>query len=310
MKSNEFLLFSGSPQRRKSQARKSSMGKARIIRTVGYLTTIACALLLHSIAPNAAATSPATIDFNGDSKSDILWRNDSGAVAIWLMNGLTIQSTSLIATLGNDWHIESTVDFNGDSKSDILWRHNSGAVAIWLMNGLTIQSASLVGTVGNDWRIEATGDFNGDAKSDILWRHNSGAVAIWLMNGFTIQSASLIGTPGNDWHIVNTGDFNGDGKSDILWRHNSGAVAIWLMEVRLMGEGISIQSGSSIGTLENEWHIEATGDFNGDAKSDILWRHKSGAVAIWLMNGYTPQSASLIGTLGNDWYIAVDLNLE
>jgi len=26
-------------------------------------------------------------------------------------------------------------------------------------------------------------------------------------------------------------------------------------------------------------------DFNGDGKSDILWRHTGGATAIWLMDG-------------------------
>ena len=29
-------------------------------------------------------------DFNGDDNSDILWRNDNGALAEWLMNGATI----------------------------------------------------------------------------------------------------------------------------------------------------------------------------------------------------------------------------
>jgi len=31
-------------------------------------------------------------------------------------------------------------------------------------------------------------------------------------------------------------------------------------------------------------HIQDTGDFNGDGKSDILWRHGNGEVAIWQIN--------------------------
>ncbi|MBV8791886.1 MAG: hypothetical protein JO237_07500 [Pseudolabrys sp.] len=38
-------------------------------------------------------------DYNGDGSSDILWRNDSGAMAEWLMNGTTI-SQALTPTSG------------------------------------------------------------------------------------------------------------------------------------------------------------------------------------------------------------------
>jgi hypothetical protein len=33
------------------------------------------------------------------------------------------------------------------------------------------------------------------------------------------------------------------------------------------------------------WHIQGTGDFNGDGKTDILWRADDGSVGIWEMNG-------------------------
>ena len=35
------------------------------------------------------------------------------------------------------------------------------------------------------------------------------------------------------------------------------------------------------------WQIKATGDFNGDGKSDILWQNADGTPAIWLMDGRT-----------------------
>ena len=37
--------------------------------------------------------------------------------------------------------------------------------------------------------------------------------------------------------------------------------------------------------VDKNWRIAATGDFNGDHKTDILWRHTNGALRIWNMNG-------------------------
>jgi hypothetical protein len=48
----------------------------------------------------------------------------------------------------------------------------------------------------------------------------------------------------------------------------------------------------------------ASGDFNGDGKSDILWQDTStGAVEIWLMNGTAKLSSGSPGSLGTEWSI-------
>ena len=80
-----------------------------------------------------------TGDFNGDGKSDILWQNDDGTPAIWLMNGSTVLSNSAAGPFnpGPTWHIKGTGDFNGDGKSDILWQGQDGTAAVWLMDGTT-----------------------------------------------------------------------------------------------------------------------------------------------------------------------------
>ena len=88
-----------------------------------------------------------TGDFNGDGKSDILWRNKStGQDAIWLMDGFAIQAAQVIYQVeGANWNIAGTGDFNGDGKSDILWRHgSSGQNGMWLMDGFTIQAAQFI----------------------------------------------------------------------------------------------------------------------------------------------------------------------
>ncbi len=39
-----------------------------------------------------------------DGKSDILWQNSSGAVAIWEMNGTSAIAAAVIANRGPTWH--------------------------------------------------------------------------------------------------------------------------------------------------------------------------------------------------------------
>ena len=55
------------------------------------------------------------------------------------------------------------------------------------------------------------------------------------------------------------------------------------------------QAGNAIPAHAPTSALAATHDFDGDGKSDILWRDTSGDVAVWLMNGATvSQSAGLV----------------
>src|SRR5262249_26043566 len=62
-------------------------------------------------------------DFNGDSRSDILWRHSSGLVYQWLLNGTSVTGTGSPGSVSLEWAIVGVGDFNGDGKADILWRH-------------------------------------------------------------------------------------------------------------------------------------------------------------------------------------------
>jgi serralysin len=44
-----------------------------------------------------------TGDFNGDGKSDILFQNTNGSVAIWLMNGTTPTAEPFVQTVDPSW---------------------------------------------------------------------------------------------------------------------------------------------------------------------------------------------------------------
>jgi streptogramin lyase len=231
-----------------------------------------------------------THDLNGDGYSDIIWRDTSGTVAPWLMNGASAAAAAAIGTVPNTWSIVGQRDFNGDHDADLLWRDTNGNTAIWFMNGTQVSSTATVGNIPNTFAVVATADFNGDGKADILWRDSSGNTSIWLMNGATVSSAGGLGNIPATWSVAGTGDFNGDGFADILWRDNQGNTAVWFMS------GTTVSSAGVIGNIPTTWLVAGIGDFNGDGMSDMVWRDGSGDTSIWLMNGTSVLSA---GGLGN-----------
>jgi FtsP/CotA-like multicopper oxidase with cupredoxin domain len=259
------------------------------------------------VVPSPSPNPTNTHDYNGDGKSDIAWRDSSGNVAIWEMNGTSIlnQPNSFVANVPGNWSIVGIADFNGDAKSDILWQDTNGNVAIWEMNGTTVlnQANSFVANVPTNWSIVGTGDFNGDGMSDILWRDSSGNVAIWEMNGTSVlnTSDSFVANVPTNWSIVGSGDYNGDGKSDILWQDGSGNVAIWEM----IGATVLNASTSFVANVAGNWSIAGTVDFNGDGKSDILWHDTTGNVAIWEMDSTTilNQATSFVANVPGNWSI-------
>jgi hypothetical protein len=208
---------------------------------------------LGSPAPDSTWRVAGVGDFNGDGKADILWRNASGQIYIWYMNGLTVTSQTLVSGVDPEWQVLFVGDYNGDGKADILWRNNDNLIYMWLMNGTTISSACSVVTTSSDWAIDGVGDFNGDGKTDILWRNRaSGQLYIYLLNACSvIGSGSPATVSDENWQIFGVGDFNGDGKADILWRNaSSGQVFEYLMN------GLTIIGTGSPGSASNDWQIE------------------------------------------------------
>jgi hypothetical protein len=153
---------------------------------------------------------PSIVDFNGDGKTDIFWRNystgsDGGKNGTWLMNGKTISDAGLLDTVDIGWY-PSIGDFNGDGKTDIFWRNDNpnsidnGKNGIWLMNGKAYSNAALLESLSSTqgWLLDI-GDFNGDGKTDVFWRNTNsdnqqdkGKNGTWLMNGTKYNDAGLL----------------------------------------------------------------------------------------------------------------------
>ena len=237
---------------------------------------------------------PTTHDFNGDGHSDILWRDTSGDVAVWLMNGGMVSQSAASGAVPKSFSIIGQHDFDGDGKADILWRDGSGNVSMWFMNGDAVDSAAGVGDLTSNWTLYGTADLNGDGKGDLLWRDaNTGTVAVWFMNGATVASTANFGAVAGNWTIL--GDVNGG----ILWRDAAGDIALWSVQ------NGQVTSSSGLGTVTGNFVVQGVGDFNGDGSIDILWRDtNSGALSIWFTNGTQVTSAAAVSTLPSNWNVA------
>jgi predicted outer membrane repeat protein len=239
-------------------------------------------------------------DLNGDFHTDVLWRENTGTVALWLMDGVNVLANTGIATLPNYWHIvDANGDFDGDGRSDILWQDDAGVVVLWTMDGPSVLSNTAVAVpIPDHWHIQDTGDFTGDGRADVLWRESGGRVVLWEMNGATVVSNRFVADVATTSRIEDTADFTGDGMNDILWRDDDGTVRIWEMD------GATVVSDTVVATLPDHWQFADTGDFNGDATYDLLWRDTAGTVVMWEMAGGGIIGNTAIGTVPGDWFVA------
>ncbi len=148
-------------------------------------------------------------DLNGDRRDDLLWRDDSGYVKGWLLNGQTVWSSGTIAGAGavpSDWSVDAIGDLDGDGCDDLVWRsHSSGTVAAWRMAGLSRAASGTIATnVPLGWQLAGVADLDGDRKEDLLWKHSgTDDVNGWLMDGLSKSSGGFIKKSGPGWTVCN-----------------------------------------------------------------------------------------------------------
>jgi hypothetical protein len=67
--------------------------------------------------------------------------------------------------------------------------------------------------------------------------------------------------------------------------------------------GTSVASAAPIGYITSNWSVVDIGDYNGDGRSDILWRDSVGNLAIWFMNGAQVESTAALGNVPLIWSV-------
>jgi RHS repeat-associated protein len=223
-------------------------------------------------------------DWDGDGNADVMYRRRSDGYLLmargdgaggWLGGG----GSTVVGDFGGAKAIFSPGDWDGDGKRDLLWhRASDGALLLIAGNGTggwKTGVSVLVGNFGGANVVFSPGDFDGDGKPDVLWRRVSdGALLLIVGNGTGGWKTGVSVVIGGGWGgmdaIMSPGDFTGDAKADVIARkaadHN-----LYLYPGNGSG-GWGSGAGTLIGTGFGTDVLFSGGDFDGDAKADVLWR--------------------------------------
>jgi hypothetical protein len=236
-------------------------------------------------------------DFNGDTVSDLLWRNRSdGSNSIW-NSAMSGQKRAISAVPSQLWQVAAVGDFTGDGASDVIWRHSTGGWNVIWPSGNSQLAQDLTAVPTQVWKIVGVGDFNGDGRSDLLWRHmQDGWNLVWL-GGNSATTLELSPVPSQIWRVAAVADFNGDRKADILWRHaRDGWNTIWL--------GGQSATTMAVSPMSRDWNLAATGDFTGDTRADLIWRNTvNGRDVLW-SSAQSIGAVELTAVPSSTWQIA------
>jgi hypothetical protein len=225
-------------------------------------------------------------------------------------------------TVGTSPYGLVAADFNGDNKPDLAATQvtNGGPVSIFTGNGAGGFTLSATVPAGSGPNAIVAADFTGDGKLDLATSlQGADKVALLAGNGAGGFSAPVNFTVGQFPIHIATADFNGDNKPDLATANITSRDISILINNGAGGFGAaqSVTSGSTATPIPG---FVATGDFNGDNKTDLAVAYGgdlangdlSSAVFILLGNGaggFT-QHASINVTGLADTLAVGDLNLD
>ena len=251
------------------------------------------------VDPTWSAISSGDLDGNGSS--DVLFRRADGAIGYLASSaggGFSWQGAGLVNTA---WSVIDTGDLNGDGQAEIVYTSASLGGAVGYFD-LATNTWNGLGAVNTAWTAIGVADTDGDTEDDIVYYNQSiGQVGTLDVNAAFQGIGSAVGS---SWSAVATGDFNGDGSSDILMQNASlgGALNYWATSST---GGAAAWSGfSGLGPIGNDWAVAGTGNYNGDAYTDILlYSATLGAAGVLAPTSGGGMTWTGLGAVNTGWQI-------
>jgi len=239
-------------------------------------------------------------DFNGDSKSDILFYSTAtGALKVGLGDGTGKFNYAPVINISPGFNVLARGDFNKDGKTDLLlYRQSDGAAYVGLSNG--DGTFTYIGQLFQPgFTSIAVADYNGDGISDVILYNNQTSPynAYYLVGDGTGHFPTGSGLFFGGGFTVYPADLNADGKSDfILYRPSDGTVFV----------AISNGTGFTYHYLLYSPGFTSfkIGDVNGDGFPDLVLYNSVNATGYLLIGdglGNFPTGFSLFFGPGMDF---------
>lgn len=253
----------------------------------------------------------------------VIYAHDTGTDRIATLNPATGAPTLVGPTGVDAASVPQGLDFDAASGTLYAWLRKAAGGTDLVSIDVRTGAATTVSTPPAGQYVgaipgccpSAKGDFNVDASVDIVFRNtSSNRMSAWFMDGATRIAGSLVTPDPADanWRVVATDDFDDAGapgtkpdgyRSDLLLRNfATGALEFWLMNGSArVGPAVPISGATPLGL---EWELEASGDFDGDERPDLVWRNgQTGEIRVWRLD-----TTTVIGTLAPTPSQAADLN--
>jgi phospholipase D-like protein/VCBS repeat protein len=183
--------------------------------------------------------------------------------------------------------LSSPASANVPINTRLEWKRAFWAVAYDVYLGPSPSNMSLVGRVNADLTETPPETYSFvlpqplQPGTTFYWRIVSRTFATDVSPGFMASSElRAFTTAGNSGGVTGPGPF---GTAPVLWQNADGRIAVWYMSQTSLVDGRPLGPGT---LPDPAWRIAATGDFDRDGYSDVIFQHQGdGRLAIWKMSG-------------------------
>ena len=262
-------------------------------------------------------TATDVVGRTGTDTITVTRRSDTTPPTIEIPSALAVPLTRPRLIIGGNASDNDTLrgvrwsDSNGGSG----WAEGAAqwSARVTLPFGTTIVTFRSVDAAGNESAPasltivrKTKGDFGGDGKSELLWRKAStGETTLWTMNKLAVSATNPLPSMPSPWTVNGVDDFDADGKSDVLWRNGStGQLLLWRMNGAAVVANEPVTANGAPVTLPPSKVIEAVGDFNADARADLLVRDTgTNEARVWLMGGATVVANQYVAAPPMQWSV-------